>query len=499
MDRRRFDGAPKLTPAARLRFARGLLQFSDDKGEDRQAKCWYVRRVADEDATVRRRETWRVSTETVNPGAYSVSNLVQCGRYVCPACGPQLARSSAAALAVAFGRHLGGEILDDRAALRAIISDDSPICSSERLARVEAESTRWHDVWMLSLTIPHYSETPTATTIERLYASSSKLFSSPTWRRFAERWGIVGRVRVLDATFGGREGSHPHFHCALFVTRAGMPSGALARATRRREVLDELREWNSHDGERGYRGRADDGRTRLRAELARLEDADRDSSLVDVSPMRTLPQESRQLFLDELSASLALAWLDSATSAGAEVRSRTEFLSRGARLTPAEHAHTYFTKWGLAEEVGATTSKSNNHLRLLDLVGDGVDVAGDLYLDFRRATVGRTWVTGLGDVRAYFAVSDDDINAYLEELNRKRRLQLEELGHVTVDVRALEFTIPARYHVAAIHALYADLVGWDAVFRYADDVDAAGGDVQTELDRFLWAQLARSRENHPSA
>lgn len=475
-----------------------MLQFSDDKGEDRQAKCWYVRRVADEDATVRRRETWRLETDPVNPGAYSVSNLVQCGRYVCPACGPQLARGAAAALALVFERHLGGTILDDQAAVRSLLSDDSPICSSERLALVEKESTRWHDVWMLTLTVPHYSDTPTATTVDRLYSSTSKLWASPTWKRFVDRWGIVARVRVLDATFGGREGTHPHFHVALLPTRAAMPSGALARATRRRELLDELREWNRHDGEAGYRGRADDARAKLRAELAALE-ASRDTSLVDLSPMRTLAQEERQAFLDELSESLVDVWEKSATDSGAEIRSRTEFRARSVKLTPAEHACGYFTKWGLAEEVGATTSKSNNHLRLLDLVADGVDAAGDLYIDFRRATVGRTWVTGLGDARTRYQVTDEDCYAYLEELNRKRRVQLEELGHVTVDVRPLEFVIPARYHGAAIHAKYADLEGWDAVFRYADDVDAAGGDLQAELDRFLWAQLARTRDNPPSA
>jgi hypothetical protein len=92
-------------------------------------------------------------------------------------------------------------------------------------------------------------------------------------------------------------------------------------------------------------------------------------------------------------------------------------------------------------------------------------------------------------LRKRYNITDEDCLAYVVELNRKRRLQLEELGHVTVDVRALEFTIAARDHGKALHAEWAGLVGWDAVFAFADEIDLAGGDVQRELDTFFWRML----------
>ena len=506
-DRFRVEEATKREAPARLRARRGLMSFSLEEGEDRQAKCWWVRR-GHGDVTVTRRDTWRVVGERVPAGAYNAQNLVQCQRGNCPVCGIKIARTAAAALGVAFARHLGGSLVDaarDAAAAAALV-DAMPDADLRRHDALVAADARWCDVWMLSLTVPHDVYTPTETTVDILYAASEKLFADRAWKAFAQRWGIVARVRVVDVTFGGRHGSHPHFHLALFATRAAMPENLdeniAARAAARARVRTLAHSPNVRD-------RNGLEIARERAQLADLEAAlmrrvwvaSHKQSLLSLAPMREAKQEARTGFLDELSASLTEAWgraVRAAAGGRVEIDPRNRWFRENAlKLTPAEHAIAYFTKWGLADEVGASTSKANNHLRLLDALCEGYDVAGDAYLDFSRAMKGRQWVSGIGKLCSTFGITEDDCAAYVAELSRKRRLYTEEvLKQSTVDVRALTFTIPPSTFPAVHVAEFQGAVGWDALFLFVDDLDGRGfadDEIADEVSRFLW----RSSANRP--
>lgn len=514
----RIENSPVVTAAARMRVARNLLSHvnerragvdldADAAGEDRQAKCQWVRRVAEDKTAILRRESWRDTAEPRSTRAYSVPTLVRCNSWCCATCGPSRARAAASLLAIAFERHLGGKVLRDKASIAALLGAD---VAGELEAMPADDDTRWRDVWMLTLAPPNYIEVATELEVDQLYRATAHLFASTTWRRFAERWGVVGRVRALDATHGGVNGTHTHFHVALFVDRAAMSSRSawyMADLADARAELEELA------GElHGHRKGADNAAARAaaidragdaRAAIAALQ-RDRPDAYApfldekNASPLRAESQAIRTLFLEHVARELAPAWEKAMRAVGARIDNLTAFRSLSLNLQPAEHAVNYFTKWGLADEVGAPTSKSNNHLRLLDAVADGCDAAGDVYRQFRRAMKGRTFVSGLEDLANTFHITDDDVSEYVAELVRKRRLELEELGHEIVDLPAFTVDVENFLFPAVLVATYETFSEWDAVYAFLDDVSARGGDLQTELDHWLWSQLPKFKHGPPS-
>lgn len=443
LDASALDAAKKTSQWTRLEAARNLLAGSVF---NRQSKCHHVRRVgADEDVVLNRHES----------GSYTVQGLVRCGHMTCPCCGPVRARQTAAALAVAFKRHLTAPPvvrLADPTHVPQHANDRAPLLPVERAPFL-------HDVWMLTLTMPHRADEDTADVVDRLYRASETLWRSSAWRRFSKRWGIVARVRVLDVTFGGSNGVHPHFHVALFATQAAVQTVTLRP-------------------------------------LIASEDA------LSFTPLIATDVATRAQFLDGIREVLIDSWADALRDAGTRIDNDAEFRRVALMLTPSEHAASYFTKWGLADEIGATTAKTRNHLRLLDAVRAGVDAAGDVFIAWRHACDGKQWVSGLTDACRVYAVTGDDVNAYVEELRAKRDAELTRKGQPPVKVRPLRIAIRPHLYAGALAAMRPTLddgpdapTGWDRLFKTIDAIDARGGDVQLEFEGELWrARVYAKRE-----
>lgn len=408
--------APQLTLWRRLELASELMRNSE---WDRDAKCNRTRFAAASDVTVKRSES----------GSWSTSGVIKCGVWqTCPSCGPAKCREVASKLSVCFDRHM-----------------------------VNPEA----DVWMLSLTIPHHGDESAELTVDRLYAASHELLRSREWRAFVKRWGVVGRVRVLDATHGGGNGSHPHFHIALFPTAAGLlTTHAWTLAAASGEAAGDL------DQQIASRGHW----TLLRA----------------CSPL------VRERYLDEIKGSLVTAWERAVRAAGARIERVGHFRENSVRLSPSENAAAYFTKWGLADEVGASTSKGRNHLRLLDAVGAGIKGAAYLFKQWRRAVDGHALVTGLGDVCRRLGVTDEDAHDWLKKMRERREAEALREGKPLVKVPELQLVIRAHVYAAAMR------LGWESVFAFCDETATGGGDVQTMLDAFLWSSLAVTRDSDSS-
>lgn len=493
------DNAPQLSMWRRLAIAHELTY-----GE-RQSKCMWVRRIgSDAPVEARRHES----------GAYTLHGLVRCGLAVCPHCGGQKARATTSALAVAMTRHLEGHAATDETAIAELVGS----------------STKWRDVAMLTLAPPHRIQDDLGEHTTRLYDATSKFFRSRTWEHFSSRYGVVAKVRALDATHGGPNGSHVHFHVALFLTNAAIPSEFVARfRARQPEHARLVEEWELWDAARSdwhrKRGKAKRQRvemlggrigyvsddeftlenarafrsTKEQLEAHRAEEREYTKSLlatmeavagelgetglarfIPLETLREQPQALREAWLAELGRELVPAWEHACRSVGIAIDYPGAFRAHALKLSPAEHAWSYFAKWGLADEVGASTAKDRNHLRLLDAVGAGVDHAGDVYLEFARATKGKQWITGLADTCKRYAVTDEDALAYRAELRRKRDLEREQRGEPVIVIKPLKVLIYPHVYDGALSK------GWDAVFAFVDDVDARGGDVQGELDAWLY-------------
>lgn len=354
---------------------------------DRQAKCQRTRRVFLADVPLNRSDR----------GAWRAGALVTCGHWTCPSCGPYLAREVAATLGASIERWFGGS--------------EGKYVDEDTL-----------DVWMLTLTVPHSREDDVGVLVESLYKAASTFFRSRTWQRFEEEFGVRARVRVLDVTFGGPNGTHPHFHCALFL-----------------------------DGARpGFRHESRKSRERELAELDALPMLYTDRSLVD-------------------------AWEAAVRQAGVELRDVDAFRDFAAKVSPSERAVAYFVKWGLADEVSNTPLKRDNHLRLLDAAGGGDDACAQMYVVWRAAVDGRQWVTGLADLRAKLGVTDDDLDTYIAELRRKRD-----------EAEPPKLVAPISVVVRAHLWTRCLAVGMPTVLAEIDRAELAGEDPQAALDAFLW-------------
>ncbi len=409
-------GAPQVEMHDRLKQGMWrVLQGVHERGcrcercrYDRDARCLRVR-YSPQARVHGRRAEW---------AAWSVEGqIVKCRQWTCPVCGPRRARETASKLGVAFDRHRRGNVL--------------------------------HDVWMLSLSIPHRASDATENVVDALYAASNALWRTVAWRRFAKRWGIVARVRVLDATHGGSHGSHPHFHIALFPTAASFAIAETARAP------DDL------------------------------------EGVFPFQPLTGADEKTRERLLRELACGLVPAWEECVREAGVTIDDAASFRRVGLKLSPSEKASRYFTKWGLAQEIGAPTSKDRNHLRLLDAYVAGSIRAGEVYRTWRHATAGHQWVSGLEDMCQRLGVTDEDAQAFATALREKREAETAKEGKPVKKVRALKIEIRPHLFSAAIN------LGWTEVFAFCDEVDARDGDVQTELDAWLWSKLSeRDRDAH---
>lgn len=421
-----FEATAQVSMWRRLDVARALLDGRTDSNRD--AKCQRTRFAADGIVGVTRHAS----------GKYSLAGVISCDRMTCPACGPRRARALASKLAVAIAKH---------------------------------HRAPFADTWMLTLAPPHVAGDAPATSVQRLYDACALFLRSAEWRRFAKAHGVVGKVRALDATHGGRNGLHAHFHIAVFVENAGIssawePSGEQPRRAKRTD--DEF----------------------VDAMVRALTASPVASSATDMfrlwEPLRMSDETRRAAYLAELGEVLIPGWERACLEAGIAVRDRTAFRRHALTLSPSENAAAYFTKWGLADEVGAPTAKGNSHLRLLDICAAGGrdgDVAGDLYRSFREAVDGYTWVSGLADICKRLAVTDDDAAAYIAELRAKREKMLAAAGVPIVVVRELKLEIWSHLYPAAAR------LGWERVFAFVDECDARNGEVQSELSRFLWHNL----------
>lgn len=400
---------PILRPWKRADLARTLHERSsrelghvridaagEEWGASRESKCHLLPRVKPGEA---------INLFRSERGAWSWTGLVICDKWSCPTCGTRRARDTSAAIGVAIERWL---------------------------ASGDYFLAKFPDVWMLSLTMPHRDEL-VGVTVDKLYAAWDRFLRSKQWRAFVKRWGIVGHVRVLDVTFGGKNGGHPHFHIALFPERAW--------------------EWAVDD----------DGQRVIHV-------------------LRGLTAEMREERLRELAAELWGGWRDALVDVGV-----TRAIGANAlELTPADKAAAYFLAWGLADEVGATTQKRKSHLRLLDAYGAGNELAGDAYLEWCAAVHLRQWVSsGLGDMRRRLKITDEDCDAYIKKLREKRDAALAAKGEPVKLVRPLYVGYTSLLHSAVLS------FGQDEVTQFLDAVDAGGGDVQAELSKVLRAESLR--------
>jgi len=448
--------SPQLTMFARLDVAHNLLDGRTDSNRD--AKCLRTRFEKDTD----------VKLDRFSSGKYAVRGLIRCDRMTCPHCGTLHAHDVACRIGACIKAHA-------------------------------TDADRDHDVWMLSLSPPHYADEMGRSVVARLYSASRFFFRSRAWRDFAARFDIVARVRVLDATHGGKNGTHPHFHVALFPRAARVPEGwtaspaLLADARKRLAGSESFHDaWVARIIKAGVASGTPEG---MRAAVAMAAWRLVPTSFVASEPLRSFDRAERTVFLDEVSRrDLLDAWEHACVRAGIEIADRYAFRRYALQLTPSEDAAAYFVKWGLADEVGASTKKARSHLRLLDLVAAGYDRAGDIYREFRESVHGRAWVSGLTDACRVLNVDDAAARAYLDELQRRREIAMAEAGTPVVKVRELQLVIPSAVFPAALRAKHGTRSGLDAVTAFVDELDATGVDVaelQRELSTFLWRHLPR--------
>jgi hypothetical protein len=357
------------------------------------------------------------------------------------------------------------------------------------------------DQWMLTLTPPHRASDATADVLRWQYAASARFFRSAEWRRFAERWRIRSRVRVLDATHGGPHGTHPHFHVALFADAATLPIGAvgrywldeeqrLFREERRRRQLarrqlprrsTELRRAEETDA--GWETEQCDRMIRLYALTEELEGAGDDGLKVRLNRQR---HACRKAVLRDLEGPLLVAWRRELAAVGCP----HAVSSHAVQLSPSEAAERYFVKWGLAEEIGMPAAKDRSHLRLLDVViagGAQAEIAAELYRRFTEDSKGKAWVTGLADACRVLGVDDEVADEYIaDQRAREQRIREREGKAAPPTVRALNLEVRGKLWRA-----FLDL-GHERVFAELDTVEerARGfadenGRLQAELEHIL--------------
>lgn len=387
-----------------------------------------------------------VESNRSDRGVWSLYGVVTCGSWVCAHCGPKLARAAAARISLALERH-GDQFPDGAAA-------------------------------MLTITPEHKSSDATATAIDWLYRARGEFMRSKEWREVADEFGISTTIGVLDATHGGRDGSHPHFHIVVPFDR--MPRVTIFESTKAEidRVIEEqtqrLRVKHGFLTSKIERAIEDDEQVNRRIDdwLELSSSAIQRLWLALEIPFRQASQAYRARYLAELAARLAPTWRRAIekymTRDGRSIEHVDQFLRFGLELSPAENAAGYVLRWGLAEEVGMSTAKERNHLRLLDLVAAfrGTeeswisDAAADIYRDWVSATHGRQWVVGLGDACKRFGITDEEVREFFEELRAKREQQLADAGTPIQKVRKLHVVVRGELWGTFVRIGHAEMFGW---------------------------------------
>ena len=377
------------------------LDWANQLGEwdTRAAKCHRTRRRALAPTPMYRTER----------GGWSIGGVVRCNHWTCPACGVARARDTSAVLGLCIERWLAGGL--------GLLAPD---------------------VWMLTLTMPHTRDDHPGAIVDALFAAWEVFTRSRAWRTWRARWGVSSVVRVMDVTFGGRNGCHPHFHVALFPSLAATC-------------------WR-----------------------------DADAGELVTQPIRGMVDGDRRDVLDGLAVELRSLWHDALRTVGVTRAIARESLE----LTGGERAAAYFVGWGLGDEVGATTIKARSHLRLLDAAEAGHQQAGPAYAEFCTVAAGRQWVSsGLGDLRRRCGVEDADVDAYRQRKQAERDAAAAARGEPVVLVRPLLVEIPADLYGEAMRQ------GWRRLVRCCDAADAAGLPPQLAL-RTLLLDAALARRGH---
>jgi hypothetical protein len=346
---------------------------------------------------------------------------------------------------------------------------------------------RGHDVAMGSFTMPHAPDEDPRAMLRRLYGAHARFLRSARWRRFAARWGVVGAVRVLDATWSaGVYAVHPHFHVALFLEHAW-----IVEPSRYRYKVPPMRSAAAHDAatEQALEDwladeltphLLDDDAHALRPDEA----GPRFPAMVGpryAVPALSVSQPKRELWLRHIGAELVEAWIDALQGAGAGLDARAIAYTRehGLELTGAEHAQRYFAKWGLPDEVAKSSSKASSPLRLLDAQGAGDHRAGLAFQQWRRATHGQQQVTGVQDLLDALAIDDEQVEEYMDTMKRRREEQLAAEGTPVVKVAPLHLEIAECLYPSTLALGRANL------FALIDEWDARGVDAQEVLDLVL--------------
>lgn len=94
-----------------------------------------------------------------------------------------------------------------------------PVCAG-RIAEVRRRELKalreWHesrgDTFLVTLTVPHYSSDRLSSVLEGILKANRRMQQSQAFKRLRARFGLVGKVRSLEVTYGEANGWHPHFH-----------------------------------------------------------------------------------------------------------------------------------------------------------------------------------------------------------------------------------------------------------------------------------------------
>jgi hypothetical protein len=312
--------------------------------------------------------TWKRSEH----GSWSSCDLASCNAWGCPRCGRARASSSRDELGAVILKHL--------------------------------DASTATDAWMLTLTAPHY-DAGVELDVRRLYDASALLWRDLEFKRWASRWGVVGRVRFLDNT----RGAHPHFHIALLVEHAVI------------------------------------GLT---------------------SPIKAMGAVERATWLESIAAELVPVWERACRAAGVDIRDPDAFERHALKLTGGERAAAYFAGWGLTDEVTLASYKRGSHLELLADVRAGVAGAGDTYVAWLDATRGRQWCSGLADARRAIGVTDEDVERYAEArreaLRKKKPRELVNPLTVRIPAELVQCALRIGWKTVLLEADQADASGVSA-------------------------------------
>jgi len=111
---------------------------------------------------------------------------------------------------------------------------DCPVCSSKiterRRQEIESADTSGLHTLMVTFTLQHSRDDRLSDVRSHLARAYRTLKQSGWWKRFVDRWEIVGSVAAVEVTYGVANGWHPHRHVLMWSKMAGI--GLVAEAMR---------------------------------------------------------------------------------------------------------------------------------------------------------------------------------------------------------------------------------------------------------------------------